>query len=79
MKTTIDLPDALLRKAKILAAERDTSLKEIVTQALMRLLETPGKAEEQKRRASMRKLLKAMRASNDEPMTPLRREEIHDR
>lgn len=79
MKTTIELPDTVLRKAKILAAERDTTLKDLVTQALERFIESPVEAEEKKRRASMKKLLRAMRATNREPMKPLQREEIHDR
>ena len=79
MKTTIELPDKVLRKAKVLAAERDTSLKDLVTQALERFIDSPNEADAKKRRASMKKLLKAMRASNSESMKPLRREEIHDR
>jgi hypothetical protein len=34
MKTTLELPDQLLRKAKATAAERGQSLNEFVTQAL---------------------------------------------
>ena len=34
MKTTVELPDQLFRKAKATAAERGQSLKEFVTQAL---------------------------------------------
>jgi hypothetical protein len=34
MKTTIDIPDPLFRKAKSRAAERGQSLKELVTEAL---------------------------------------------
>jgi hypothetical protein len=34
MKTTLDLPDGLFRKAKATAAERGQSLKEFVTEAL---------------------------------------------
>ncbi len=79
MKTTLELPDTILRKAKILAAERDTSLKDLVTQALERFIDAPVEAEERNRRASMKKLLKAMRASSSEPMKPLRREQTHDR
>ncbi|MBE2203795.1 MAG: hypothetical protein IAE94_05625 [Chthoniobacterales bacterium] len=36
MKTTLDLPDDLLIKAKILAAQRKTTLKAIVESALIR-------------------------------------------
>ena len=34
MKTTLELPDGLFRKAKATAAERGQSLKEFVTEAL---------------------------------------------
>jgi predicted transcriptional regulator len=34
MKTTLELPDQLVRKAKATAAERGQSLKEFVTEAL---------------------------------------------
>jgi hypothetical protein len=34
MKTTLELPDQLVRKAKAMAAERGQSLKEFVTEAL---------------------------------------------
>jgi len=34
MKTTVELPDQLFRKAKATAAERGQSLKEFVTEAL---------------------------------------------
>ena len=34
MKTTLDLPDGLFRKAKATAAERGQSLKDFVTEAL---------------------------------------------
>ena len=34
MKTTIDLPDALYRKAKIRAAERGTTLRALLTESL---------------------------------------------
>jgi len=34
MKTTIELPDHLLRRAKILAVEQGLTLKEVMTEAL---------------------------------------------
>lgn len=79
MKTTIELPDELFLKAKILAAERRTTLKEVLVQALQRFMQHPPEAEETQRKATMKKLLKGMRASNTEPMVPLKRGAIHDR
>ncbi|MFA6111745.1 MAG: DUF2191 domain-containing protein [Candidatus Latescibacterota bacterium] len=43
MKTTIDLPDALLRKAKILAARRGTTLKAMLSHALEREVNGSGR------------------------------------
>ena len=45
MKTTLELPDPLFRKAKATAAERGQSLKEFVTEALRdKLVLDTGKA-----------------------------------
>jgi hypothetical protein len=79
MKTTIDLPDEVLVKAKMLAAERRTTLRELVLEGLKRVTETPPEAEQAKRKAAIKRLLKAMQASNTEPMVPLTREEIYER
>jgi hypothetical protein len=47
MKTTLELPDQLFRKAKATAAERGQSLKEFVTEALRdKLLPGSGRADE---------------------------------
>ncbi len=43
MKTTIDLPDALYRRAKIRAAERGTTLRALLTESLeVHLLQPAG-------------------------------------
>jgi hypothetical protein len=46
MKTTLELPDPLFRKAKAAAAERGQSLKEFVTEALRAKLRDRGGADE---------------------------------
>ena len=47
MKTTLELPDQLFRKAKATAAERGQSLKEFVTEALRdKLLPGSGRFDE---------------------------------
>lgn len=79
MKTTIDLPDEVFFKAKLLAAERRTTLKEIMIQGLRQITDLPPAAEEKQRKATMKRLLKAMKATNTAPMVPLKREEIYDR
>ena len=79
MKTTIDVPEEILVRAKMVAAERRTTLRELVVEGLKRVTETPSRDELKKRQATMRQLLKDMQASNTEPMVPLKREEIYDR
>lgn len=78
MKTTIDLPDDIFLKAKVFAAEQRTTLKEVLVQALQRFMQMPPEAEEKQRKAAGARLLKALQASNTEPMVPLKREEIYD-
>lgn len=77
MKTTIELPDELFIKVKIIAAERRLTLKDLLVQALQGYLQASPEAEAKKRKTTMKKLLKAMRATNTEPMVPLTREEIY--
>jgi hypothetical protein len=79
MKTTIDLPDDLFLKAEILAAERGMTFEDVVILGLKLFTETPPEAEVKKRKAELKRLLKAMQAGNTEPMVPLKREEIYDR
>ncbi len=42
MKTTLEMPDALFRRAKTVAAKRGQSLKQLVTTALERELAGPA-------------------------------------
>jgi hypothetical protein len=42
MKTTLDLPDVILTRAKMLAIRRHTTLKALVEHALMREIEGAG-------------------------------------
>jgi len=77
MKTTIELPDELFFKVKVFAAEQRCSLKEVLTQALQRFIQSPPEAEEANRKRALKKLLKAMRAQNTEPMIPLTRGAIY--
>jgi len=41
MRTTLDLPDEMLRKAKIAAVERRSTLRQLVIEALRREMESP--------------------------------------
>lgn len=44
MKTTIDLPEEILQRAKITAIQRKTTLKELIYQSLLRELDEPAQA-----------------------------------
>ena len=80
MKTTIDFPDELLHRAKVVAAERRTTLRELVVRGLEAMTSDAGdEVKEKERKKTFKRLLKAMQASNTEPMQPLTREEIYDR
>lgn len=79
MRTTIDLPDDLFHRAKIVAAQRRTTLKELVLQGLEYATRTPLKDPETERQARARELIAALQASNSEPIQPLSREEIYSR
>jgi hypothetical protein len=73
MKTTIDLPDDLLHRAKIVAAQRRTTLKELVLLGLESVMSpSPAGATED--------LADALsKGYNTQPVGRLRREEIYDR
>jgi predicted component of type VI protein secretion system len=53
MKTTIELPDELYRKAKATAALNGRKLKDLVEEGLRRILETPRKKERQRSLAAL--------------------------
>jgi hypothetical protein len=81
IKTTIDFPDELLHRAKVVAAERRTTLRELVIRGLeaVTCVEASEEMKESEQKRAFKDLLQAMRASNTEPMIPLSREEIYDR
>jgi KaiC/GvpD/RAD55 family RecA-like ATPase len=78
-KTTIDLPDDVLSKAKIVAASRGMTLRELVAEGLRLVTDTLPAEERQQREAELRDLLKTMRASNTEAMVLLTREKVQER
>ena len=79
MKTTVDVPEALLVKAKMLAAEQRTTLRELVVDGLKRVTESRNEDTKKTRQSAMKRLLKEMQASNKVPMVPLKRHEIYER
>jgi hypothetical protein len=79
MKTTIDLPEELLHRAKVVAAQRKTTLKELVLQGLDYATRHPARDGVSDRQIALQRLLRSMKASNTEPMAPLKREQIYER
>lgn len=79
VKTTIDLPDDILVKAKIVAAERRTTLRELVVRGLVLVTGTPADDDLKKRKVALKRLLGEMRASNSEPMVAIKREDLYER
>lgn len=73
MKTTIDLPDELLHRAKVAAAKRRTTLKELVKDGLDLVLRDD--AEDSNRAEALARLRKGLPLSGK----PLNRNEIHER
>lgn len=80
MKTTIDVPDELLHRAKITAAQRKTTLKELVLQGLEYATRHEMTDPETERKERAAKLIAALSVGrNTEPVGRLNREELHDR
>ncbi|MCL4176358.1 MAG: hypothetical protein KJ072_01230 [Verrucomicrobia bacterium] len=73
MKTTIDLPDDLLHRAKVAAAQRKTTLKELVQTGLDWVLRS--EAETADRSAALARLRKGLRLGGQ----PLTRDQAHER
>ncbi|NQW99111.1 hypothetical protein HQ447_00530 [bacterium] len=76
MKTTIELPEDVLQRAKITAIQRKTTLKELIHQSLLRELDEPAQA-----KPDPNGLAEAFShgSNTDAPVGRLRREELHDR
>ncbi len=73
MKTTIDLPDEILHRAKVVAAQRRTTLKELIIGGLDWVLRSD--AESPDRQAAVARLQKGLRLGGQ----PLSREQTHER
>jgi len=79
MRTTLEIPDDIFKKAKLQAVQEGVALKEVVTRALVREL-TPGSGSAALRKARAARLFKELdKAGNTRPVGRLNRKEIHDR
>jgi hypothetical protein len=74
MKTTVDLPDEILHRAKVAAAERRTTLKALIVAGLDQVLRSTAQASDA-RAAALDRLHKGL------PLTgkPLSRDQAHER
>jgi hypothetical protein len=68
MKTTVEVPDDLYRRAKAQAALRGRKLKDLVAEGLRLVLETPGR---KRRSPSLAGLMKRARGSIDSGVSDL--------
>jgi hypothetical protein len=73
VKTTIDLPDAILHRAKVLAAQRRTTLKHLVIAGLDHVLNSDMEAPD--REDALARLKKGLRLGGQ----PLTRSQAHAR
>lgn len=74
---TLSLPEPLLRKFRVLAAERNQSMTHLMTEAIRRMVDEDSQAERSKRRAIDR-----MRNAKDwgtQGVASWTREELHER
>ena len=80
MKTTLDLPEDVLIQAKIYAAQHRTTLKELVTEGLRRVISPSAGEIEAAQRTRSERLIAALKdLGHTGTVVPLKREEIHDR
>jgi len=73
MKTTIDLPDGLLHRAKVIAAQRRVTLKQLVVAGLELVTESPTDIPD--RGAALARLQQGFHLGGK----PLSRAEAHER
>jgi len=80
VKTTIDFPEEILHRAKIVAVQRKTTLRDLVISGLAHSLETPPKHEDTLRRERAARLIAALsKGRNTAAIGPLNRDELYDR
>lgn len=79
MRTTLELPDALFKKAKLKAVHDGVAFKEVVARALRRDLATEPSASRQRRARAARLFAALDQARNTQPVPRLKRDELHDR
>lgn len=80
MRTTLDLPDNLFKKAKLQAVHEGVALKEVVTRALERGLGGDGTPVDAQRRDRAKNLFASLdKARNTKSVGRLDRAKLYDR
>lgn len=80
MRTTLDLPDSLFKKAKLQAVHEGIALKEVVTRALERGLRGGTALVDAQRKARAKNLFASLdKARNTRPVGRLDRAKLDDR
>ncbi len=80
MRTTLDLPDNLFKKAKLQAVHEGVSMKDVVIRALERGLTVDKAPVEAQRRARSEQLFALLdKAQNTKPVGLLNRAKLYDR
>jgi len=81
VKTTIDIPEEILHRATIVAAQRNTTLRDLLISGISHILATPQKDEVTRcREQRAARLIAALsKGRNTEPIGFLNRDELHDR
>jgi hypothetical protein len=80
VKITIDFPEEILHRAKIVAAQRKSTFRDLVITGLTHTLDMPPQDEDAARRKRAARLIAALsKGRNADPIGLLNRDELHDR
>ena len=79
MRTTLEIPDPVFKKAKLKAVEEGVSLKAVVLRALERELAAPTLSLAARRKRAQRLFATLDQARNKAPVGRLNREALYDR
>lgn len=79
MRTTLDIPDAVFKKAKLKAVEEGVALKIVVTRALEREVAAGGDGSAARKKRVERLFAALDKARNKSPVGRLNREQLYDR
>jgi len=79
MRTTLDIPDATFKKAKLKAVHEGVAFKVVVIRALEREVATPAPDAAARRKRARRLFATLDKACNEAPVGRLNREDLYDR